>query len=337
MQLGLFLTARCNAACAHCSSSCGPFRSESLDRSTLFRLMDEAAAANEDERLEFSLSGGEPFLDFALLCEVIAHGAALGAVVNCQTNAYWAANDEVAARKLGELRDAGLNGISVSISRFHDAFIRRSRVQRALRVARELGLGTALKCAITADAEGDGIDAELERWARASGAELVEVFPVHPYLREGAVLPPAAYAVRPGLPEGRCPAPVLTVDEGGSAYSCCTPGSFNPFLRLGDVARDSIGTLYERYLFHGRQRLLRERGPAHLARALVARGLGAHLRDGYVDVCDLCSHIANDPLLAAAAAEVAQDYEVRQLSAMFDDMGLTRTDRGEHQWLIRAS
>jgi hypothetical protein len=113
-----------------------------------------------------------------------------------------------------------------------------------------------------------------------------------------------------------CPAAVMTLREDGAAYTCCAPGGFNDFLRLGSVD-DGVAALQERFLMQGRQQLLRRHGPVHFARAAIARGLGARLRTDYADVCDLCCHIGRDPELAALAAAVASEYEVAQLRALF--------------------
>lgn len=313
MQLGLIITARCNAACTHCSTSCGPQRIEALTRAQITELMDEAARLNKDPELYFCISGGEPFLDFDLLLQIVAHGASLGAVVSCQSNGYWAANDLQAHDRLSRLKAAGLDVLGLSISRFHDDFVRRSRVHRALTFARDLGLTTVLKCAVDQDGKSSG----LEAWARSSGADEIEIFPIHPYLRKGAEPIHAGVPATKGVPEGPCPAALMTVREDGRAYTCCMPGAFNEFLMLGQVRQESLEDLYGRFQLQGRQQVLRRFGPNYFARAAMEQGYGKRLRDSYVDVCDLCSHIGGDSTLAAIASESAIQFERDQLSDVF--------------------
>src|SRR5258708_11409695 len=108
MRLGFIRAARCNAACTHCSQSLGPTRTEELSQDHIFRLMNEAAAIEDQEPLGFDITGGEPFLNFEMLVAVIAHGAALGAqAISCVTNAFWARTDEIASAKLARLKKAG--------------------------------------------------------------------------------------------------------------------------------------------------------------------------------------------------------------------------------------
>lgn len=316
MKLTLMLTARCNASCSHCGTNCGPQRTEALSRTDIFRLMDEAAALTEGEPLRFGLTGGEPFLDFALLRDVVAHGRSLGADVACVSNGYWATTDERARALLTELKDAGLASLSLSTSRFHQQFIKLKRVERAFRAARAVGLPCVLKhVRLRSDAD----DAQSVRdWARAAGATAVQDFSVLPHLREGETLPEAEYTRRPGLPEGACPFPLMTVDWNGQAYTCCNPGSFNPFLSLGNVRQAPLHDLRERFYLGGKQQLLREHGPIFFARALQAQGLGARLRDSYTSVCDLCTHIATDPVLAEGAEAAARDFEMQQLDRVLE-------------------
>lgn len=316
MRLGLLITAHCNAACTHCSTSCGPQRREQLTREQILRLMDEAAALNSDQELDFSISGGEPFLDFPLLLEIVAHGTSLGASVSCQTNGAWASSEEKARDRLERLRAAGLGVLGLSVSRFHDAYIPRRRVERALRIARELGLVTVLKCALTRDGQSE----ELEAWARAAGADSLEVFSLHPYLRVGAELPDSVYEQGAALPQGVCPAAYFTVKEDGLAYTCCMPGGFNEFLALGRIDAVPLSVLQDRYRLGARQQVLRLFGPAYFAERLSDYGLAQRLRPRYSDVCDLCSHLTSDPAMAAAASVEADRYAVGQLQAVFEDL-----------------
>src|SRR4051812_7226471 len=123
MEIALVISSKCNVTCDHCSTSCGPQASARLSREDILRLMDETAAIDDGHDLFFHITGGEPFLDFELLREIVEHGSQLGGSVSCVTNAYWARTSEIAARKLEPLRDAGLDVLSVSTSRFHQRFV----------------------------------------------------------------------------------------------------------------------------------------------------------------------------------------------------------------------
>jgi Radical SAM superfamily/4Fe-4S single cluster domain len=305
MRLGIVLTARCNASCSHCSKGYGPHRTEHISKDDLFRIMDEAAAIDDGQPLTFDLTGGEPFLDFDLLVEVVFHGSQLGAEVSCVTNAFWARNDELAEAKLKTLRESGLSALSVSVSKFHQEFVPLHRVCTALRTAKELGIWTELKGAITtSDLEPGG---PLSEWADTLEATWISIFPILPHLRDGAALPDREYYREVGLPPHRCPGDLVCVDFDGVARSCCTLRGGDPFLVVGDIHRMSLQEIHATFLHAGKQRILRDSGPIAFARGAIAAGLGDRLRKSYAGPCDLCLHVQSDPQLRQVAEEMAND------------------------------
>ncbi len=308
MQTVLILTSRCNAACTHCTSSCGPQRTESLTRADVFRLMDESAAIDDGKPLLFDLTGGEPFLDFDLLLAVVEYGSSLGAQLSCVTNGYWATSDEVAATKLTALKRAGLSHLSGSVSRFHQAYVPLKRVRRALTIASELGLKTELKGAVTPRDLESG--AAFEDWKAQLTADVINIFPLYSKLREGASLPDQDYWREAGLPSQPCPGPVVCIEPDGRACSCAGP-SFS-FVTLGNVHETSLDEIHRRFKQAGKQTILREHGPIHFAAGAIAAGEGHRLRDAYAGPCDLCVHIGTDPQLRAVAERMSRQRQLSQ-------------------------
>lgn len=315
MQLALFVTARCNAQCTHCCPDSGPHKSQALSADTVFRLMDETAAlCGPDEPLSFHLTGGEAFLDFEHLLRVVSHGDGLGARVTVTSNGFWASEDGKARRMLEALKAVGLHALGISTSRFHQQYVKLERVRRALTLAREYGIRTLLKCVVTASDRDSGW---AERLADSVKTDDRDIFAVLPHLRKGAVLPEEEYVRQPGLPEGSCPGSILTVREDGTAYTCCNPGGFAEMLKLGSVHESSVEQLRRRHVVRGVQQVLTQHGPVHFARAAIAQGHGARLRPSYEGVCDLCGHIAADPVLSQVAADVAEAPEREHVKAIF--------------------
>jgi hypothetical protein len=314
VNLGIILTARCNASCIHCSKSYGPYRSEGLSREHIFRLMDQAAGIEDGEPLWIDLTGGEPFLDFQLLLDVVTHGAQRGAQLSCVTNAYWAVTPEAAHDKLSQLLEAGLTTLGISVSRFHQQFVPLLRVRTALGAAAQLGIATELKGAVlTQDLKAGGV---LEEWKAVLDADKINIFPILPSLREGASLPECDYYREPGLPTEPCPGDVVCVYSDGIARSCCGPGVSGPFLALGDTTDTSLTEIHQRFVARGKQRILREIGPIHFAKAAISAGLGHVLRNSYAGPCDLCGHVAADSRLRQIADQVSSAFELDDQSLM---------------------
>jgi hypothetical protein len=305
MNLLLILFARCNASCDHCSESYGPHRREAMSKADIFRLMTEAAAIDDGTPLEFDITGGEPFVHFQLLLDVVTYGAELGAKVSCVTNGYWAKSPEVTTDKLLQLKQAGLDSLAVSVSRFHQRFVDLECAGRALEVAARLGIKTELKGAVTlTDIAPGGV---LDQWKRTLDADMINIFPVLPQLRESAELPESEYYREPGLPEQKCPGAALRIDFNGVATSCCAPGSNESFLEVGNARSMSLADLYLRFRHNKRQSILREVGPIQFARAAIEAGFGERLRPSYAGPCDLCLHLRTDPDLRRIAENVSSD------------------------------
>lgn len=130
--LGLTLTYRCNAACAHCYNVSGPKRSaDCLGWSQTGDHLREWVGLGVSD---IGISGGEPFLYPDLVVDLVAELKALGVpLVSPFTNGFWG-NDEQAARELlTRLRRAGFGDsptdqVKISSGEFHIPFVPASDV-----------------------------------------------------------------------------------------------------------------------------------------------------------------------------------------------------------------
>ena len=95
------------------------------------------APVGVNEGLHFT--GGEPFLNFELLLELVGIAADLGIPgIFVETNAAWCINDAVTRERLRALRSAGLRGILVSVNPFLLEHVPFERTRRAVRIALEV-------------------------------------------------------------------------------------------------------------------------------------------------------------------------------------------------------
>lgn len=263
---------------------------------------------------EVCFSGGEPFLDFVRLESLVTAGHELGATVTCVSNASWASSDEKCSDLLGRLRRAGLAALAVSSSGFHQQFVPRSRVERALRAAHEFGIQAHLKLVYRRSEEGS----ELVDWARSLPNCRLQLIPLMPHVREGLRLPDSEFPARNQGSEGRCPGASLSIRETGEAYMCCTPGAFTDFHSLGDATAVPLAEIQRGFDYGSVQQILRQHGPSYFLDAIRATGHADRLREDYAGPCDLCTHIAGDPCLAGIARDVARQEARGRLAKVFD-------------------
>lgn len=133
---GLLLTTWCNARCAHCYVLSHPGRR---------RWMDEDEAGGHLASLAslgvpasgVHLGGGEPFGNYPRLLSIVrtARDVGLAGIGYVETNGYWATSDAITATRLTELREAGMQQISISADVFHQSWIDPACVRRLHRVA----------------------------------------------------------------------------------------------------------------------------------------------------------------------------------------------------------
>ncbi|MGQ0619453.1 MAG: radical SAM protein [Panacagrimonas sp.] len=314
MNLGVSMTSRCNAACRHCSTSCGPSKTTTLDTDDVLRVVSEAVELGMGQPLRLVITGGEPFLDLTRLRHVIEHAGRLGVEVACVSNGYWATSDAKAVSILADLKSLGLSRLALSVSRYHSEFVKIQRVRRAVLAARSTGIRSSIKCALTQE---DSLHEQLPpSWLDfADLADEVEYFRVIGPGRDDAPLAPSDLFPGHGLPLGPCPSEELVVREDGRVRVCGSASALNGFHEVGSIAEQPIAILYRRAAVRGKFQILREHGPIAMAREIIARGLGTRLRDNYASVCELCSDIARDSELAAIAEELGEAREIEQLKA----------------------
>jgi hypothetical protein len=135
--LHLLLTYECNFECDHCFVWGGPDQAGTMTAATVDRILQEADRLGTIEWIYFE--GGEPFLQYELLCSGVEQARQKGFRVGIVTNAFWAASEEEAANRLRPL--AGLvDDLSISEDLYHGSDEDPPTTRLARKAARELGI-----------------------------------------------------------------------------------------------------------------------------------------------------------------------------------------------------
>ncbi len=154
-SVGLILSYKCNARCAHCMYACSPeWESNLISTSQLERTLSAlseyiipAPAGPESIGLNHGLhlTGGEPFLHFEKLLQAtrLADEKDIPSIF-VETNSFWAKEEGETGRKLKRLRQAGLDGIMISVNPFYLEYIPFENTKRAVRLGREVFGGNAI-------------------------------------------------------------------------------------------------------------------------------------------------------------------------------------------------
>jgi len=146
---GLILSYKCNSQCKHCMYACSPkwsadWISENDTEKILAQLADKIhGSPYGPDRIGMNwglhFTGGEPFLNFPLLLKVTekAHELKIPSTF-VETNCFWSIDDKTAREKLTLLKDAGLNGILISVNPFILEYVPFERTERAIGISEKI-------------------------------------------------------------------------------------------------------------------------------------------------------------------------------------------------------
>lgn len=118
-------TYKCTASCRSCCFGCSPKEPLNADGAKIMKLMElmDAAVERFPSVKLVVFTGGECFLLGKALDRLVAHAHKKGLLTRCVTNGYWAVSPGAAARRLQELREAGLTEINFSAGFAHQEFV----------------------------------------------------------------------------------------------------------------------------------------------------------------------------------------------------------------------
>lgn len=136
---GLMLTYRCSAACRFCYYYCSPQASGLMSVDTAIQSW-EGIVRLVGDKARVHITGGEPFLYFDRLSQIIQQASRLGLTPldSIETNAgTWGSNGEL-TDQLRFLDDCGLDRLKISWDTFHEEFIDIDRVRQFICIARDV-------------------------------------------------------------------------------------------------------------------------------------------------------------------------------------------------------
>ncbi|MEI6313391.1 MAG: radical SAM protein [Syntrophus sp. (in: bacteria)] len=151
-HFGICYTLKCNVACPHCADECGPHRTEKMSTHDI-KFTIKQVAMTGFETIE--LYGGEPFLEFNQLSDLIRFCKQWGIRPLIYTNGFWGRNVDSAKEKLEILKECGLDTLAVSIDSHHQKSILIDYPLNVLRIAERLGIDNFCVFVPSMDAQED--------------------------------------------------------------------------------------------------------------------------------------------------------------------------------------
>ena len=315
-DVGLVMTEQCPVGCRQCLSSSIMKVPNLPPLETHLAWIAEVSQVDRCESL--SITGGEPFLYFQRLLQVVDHCRTQGLRATVFTSAYWATSGEIAADKLKQLAHAGLTGITVSTDEYHQASVPLANVSRGLHAAKECGITP--KVALTYVPRGRSAaqvkrDLLLELGQRALDGVQVDAGGIVKLGRASELVFPGN---RPAeQPKLVCNALGPAIQPDGIVTSCCrAPLPSTSPLILGDLNAEDFQSIYQRFSSHPIIPFIQTWGLLEMLERLIddglAEGLEGHRDAREEEICQVCQAILSEPAHVSFFAEQFHVPEVRK-------------------------
>ncbi len=289
---GILLTYWCNAACADCYENSGP------RKNSILPVEDAKEYLRELRQLEctgprFHFAGGEPFYNYKHLidCFKVAEEEGMLPLGLLETNAFWCTNDELVRERLTEIKRFGIVKLLVSCDVFHQEFISIERVQRAVRIGREVLSEDGVQVRFW-EFFHDPIDV-----MKLTEEQKTQVFRKELKLRPERMVGRAARALsclverhpKETFAGSNCAGAILKsrhihIDPYGNIFPSGCSG-----LILGNAKEQQLSRIYETFEYHKHPVLktLVEHGPVPLLEEAIQYGY-ENDKEGYATKCHLC-------------------------------------------------
>lgn len=156
-KLVFIMHKKCNASCSLCCFNSNPACHEKLEVGRVKEYINQSAYIPDIKSVSFT--GGEPFLEYRTLLELVKYATERGKKVSTITNGFWATTYEKAYHRLKELKKNGLLSINISHDHSHQQYVNTSFVKNILLAALHLNLETTLVMVATKNEKmGDIVD-----------------------------------------------------------------------------------------------------------------------------------------------------------------------------------
>ena len=254
VTLTLLTTFKCTAACDNCCFQCSPKASRMMSIEQIKKYIDTCLERYPTLKVVV-FTGGECTLLGESLFEGITHAKTRGLSTRIVTNGCWATSYTAALKFVKKLKYHGLTEINFSTGDEHQAFVPFKHVRDAAIASIRCGLS----CAINVETHDEThFDFEQilskDKFLKALSSTTLEEGKI--YIERGIWAPmkkgyhPFTYKKYiEHFKFNRCIHLFnnILINPYGEVLSCCgITSETNPYMRIGNINTQDIGTIYER-------------------------------------------------------------------------------------------
>lgn len=140
MNCGIMPNYQCTAACKHCLYACDPQWGDGYMTTEMMRYV--CKTLKESGCRSVHIGGGEPFIDFDGLCELVRTCKTFGIKVDyIETNAFWVNDEEKTIRRLQTLSQTGVDALCISHDAYHAEYVDATLPLKLAKICRHIGYG----------------------------------------------------------------------------------------------------------------------------------------------------------------------------------------------------
>lgn len=282
--LGFALHKKCPASCSMCCFESNPYSKEELNLTTVRSYINQSKSIDMIKNISFT--GGEPFLKYDELIELVLLAHRNSKNATCVTNGYWATSYDIAYKKLNELKQAGLTRISVSHDNYHKKFIQTSNIKHILNAAKNLNIPTTLAMVRIKNESMGNLINELGNSLYFTNLQIVPCLPVGGASKS---FKPEEFDKTINTTNLKCIySGNLAIKYDGSIYPCCSQEICNTCLSIGNFEDLSLREALEKIKNNMILYLLRN-VPMDYFINIAKQNLNIEIPKYAVNPCEICA------------------------------------------------
>lgn len=336
----LFISWKCNFACAHCGFLCSPERKEKMSLADAVNYIDQVSVNPDLEMIAFS--GGEPFLYLAEIKELMAYSYQKGLAGGIVTNCYWAVDYPKTHKLLAELKALGLREIITSFDDYHLKYVPAQNIVHVLKAATRLGIYTGINILATKKSRIRkanvsnflGIDLDAPAFLQAHNLWIKESSPLLVgrarksftaeelinYEEKNLLNNPCPYIIRNSI-----------VTPEGNLYACCGFGDASErgpasLAYAGNLKSHGFKELFSKLSANLMFNIIYLYGPYFLIKLAQKSNPALRIKGKYVSNCEVCAEITRNPELRMAVSNLLKQLSRQAIAQKPDNPEVSEHD-----------
>ena len=272
-----------------CCNYSGPNRTERMKINDALEYIKQAAEIGINA---ICITGGEPFLYFEDIINIMSFCNNKNIILTCLTNAFWATDNKEAQRIIEKCKESGLSGICISTSDYHQKFVPLDRVKRCIEVSLDNNLKVELRVLIGSNT------LKLKQYKEILDISVKNNFSLKEYpisrVGRGSIMD-ISEIINTSI-DSNCSSIFKTpvIEPNGDIYACCGIGYKTKPLLVGNLNRQSLSNLLSSMSNNLLYYTISSFGPYSISKMVQENGQELKLDNIHTGICHLCNNLLMD-------------------------------------------